>query len=96
MNEEILKLAEQCGLRFHYDDFDGLEAFYRSASCDDVARIVDSEMFLRGQVDALTAQREELRTALHWAQQELLSWDDSAEGYNYWDSLAAQALEKTK
>ena len=31
MNEEILKLAKECGLRFHYDEFEGLEAFYKAA-----------------------------------------------------------------
>ena len=31
MNDEILKLAKECGLKLHYDELEGFEAFYRAA-----------------------------------------------------------------
>ena len=30
-DSEVLKLAKECGFKFHYDEIEGLEAFYIAA-----------------------------------------------------------------
>lgn len=36
MNNRILELAKRCGLKFHYDEFEGLETFYKAAFNDGI------------------------------------------------------------
>lgn len=56
----------------------------------------DLTMTMVDVVEELVRHKKELRNALHWAQQELMKWDARQGKYEYRDSPAAQALEKTK